>query len=323
MASGTNSSSKEIAYNYSDFQYLGRWNDTGSGIWSGWGGTQIVFKVKGASYFTVIADTLDPDGTALENLAVDIDNTSVSATDYYFSTAGAVTNGLASVKVLLPDTGEHAVIMKTNGYNAYIYAQTSKATIKQILLPSEGQFITWTQGSKIIQCVGDSWMGTTGDWPRLMSTTSYKLYPIATGGLSVIDMNNQYNNDYSGHANTTDLTPDAVLISFGVNDLLGGVTQPNFETACGALVDKVRAKHATAPIYLIRVPKNLGTGDDFGKYGTNMANVAAAKTFTQYIDTTSLDATITWTADTYHLTAASKQALADFVKAELVADGIS
>lgn len=311
-----------VSYNNAAIQYLGRWNDTGSGMWSGWGCGQIVFKVSGTSYLTVVSDTLDPDTTALEVCSVDIDNTSASATDYYWSTASQITNGLKSVTISLPNTSEHTIILKTNGYLAYIYAETSKATIKQFIIESGGTISTWTQGAKRIQCVGDSWMGASNDWPRLMSTTDYNLYPIATGGMTCADMNSRYNFDYSGHTNTTDTTADAVIVSYGVNDFNSGISQASFEVSMGQLVDKIRVKQATAKIFLIRCVSNTVTGDDFGKYGTNMSNVAAAKANCYYINTSSLDATMTWASDNYHLSSASKQTLADFVKAVLVSNGI-
>lgn len=308
---------KIVAYNDAAIQYLGRWIDTGSGRWSGWGCGQVVFKVSGTSYLTVVADTLDPDTTALEICAVDIDNAAASSTNYFWSTAAQITNGLKSITITLPDKNEHTVILKTNGFLAYIFNQTSKATIRQFVIESGGSITTWTQGATRIQCVGDSWMGASEDWPRLMSTANYVLYPIATGGMTCADMNARYDFDYDGVTNTTDSTADAVIVSYGVNDFNSGISNASFEVSMSALVDKIRAKQALAPIYLIRCVSNTVTGNDFGKYGVNMANVAAAKSNVQYINTSSLDASMTWMADNYHLSASSKQALADFVNVEI------
>jgi hypothetical protein len=173
--------------------------------------------------------------------------------------------------------------------------------------------------NKILQCVGDSWMGSSNDWPRLIDFNTYNLVNIAGGGMTCADMDSRYDFDYNGITNTSDITANAVLVSFGVNDYLAGVTTGTFETTLSSLVDKIRAKQSTAKIFLIRVPNNGAS--TYGQYGTAMANVAAAKTNVVYLNTSSLDASMDW-LDAYHLGSNGKQILADFVKTELINNGI-
>lgn len=315
-------STYSVDYSDSRLTYLGRWN-TSTGKWSAWGGAQIVFKVQGTRYVTIIASVKDTGDVALTALAYDVDNVSANISPLIFYTTPVdIYTGAKRATIELSNTDEHTITLKSSQYPDDSFYQKSKITITSIEINPLGFISIWNQGAKVIQCVGDSWMGTQCDWPRLMSTTSYKLYPIANGGYDCATMNSNYNYDYSGVINTTDVNADAVIVSFGVNDFNFGITQAAFETSLYSLVDKIRAKQPTAKIFLIRVPKNIGTGNDFGKYGTNMNNVANNRSNVVYIDTTSLDATITWYSDNYHLNGTGKQTLADFVKAILISNGI-
>ena len=315
-----------IAYNNANLQYLGRWQDTGSGMWTGWSSPMVVFSVSGTNWIQINTTAIDPSVTAIAALLFDVDNVAAAGAYVYVSSPLYITGAAGinkSAMIMLPDTGTHNITLHTVGYNADVFNELSKLTILSYNIPATATISTWTQGAKIIQCVGDSWMGAGNDWPRLMSTANYKLYPIGAGGLQCSQMDTQYNFNYAGNAANTDSTADAVIVSFGVNDFNASVTTATFETAMFALYDKIRAKQATAKIFLIRVPKNIAASKDYGQYGPNMATVVAARTNCFYVDTTSLDATIEWAdGDVNHLSANGKQTLADFVKAALVAQGV-
>ena len=310
-----------VPYNASALAYLGRWQDTGKGKWSGWGGTQLAFKVSGTRSFHIEVEVNDADVANAVYLRVGIDNSPQMPIGWTLSSELVKYNGTRLVVVALPDLLEHTIIIHTAGNYAGMFAGTSKVLIKQILVPQGGVLTAWTQGSKYIQTVGDSWMGSDCDWPRLMDRTKWKLFPIATGGFTAALMDTQYNYKSSGVSATDDPTMDAVIVSLGVNDYAQGVSVPNFQTSLLALVDKIRAKQASAPIFLIQAPKNLGTGMDFGQYETAMQNVVAARANTAYISTRSLEASLTW-EDNYHLDAAGKIILADYVNAALIAAGL-
>ena len=313
-----------IAYNDASITYLGRWTDVGTGKWSGWGPPNIIFKCRNTSYIKVNATVVDPDGTALCFANQNIDNNPWTGTLKYFSTGAAIYSGTASATYPMINDGQwHNIMFHVAGYNADIFNEVSKTTINSFQIDPGGEIAVWTTGAKVIQFVGDSWMGSANDWPRLMDNNAYTLYSIATGGLMCSDMDAQYNFDYAGHTNTTDVNADAVIVSFGVNDKNAGVTQAAFETSMYSLYDKIRAKQPTAKIFLVRCVKNVATGDDFGIYGTNMQNVVNNRTNCFYVNTTSLDATIEWAnGDIYHLSEKGKQTKADFVKAAVQAQGI-
>lgn len=311
-----------VPYNDDALTPLGRWQDDGKGIWSGWsGGPQIVFKVSGALHFHVVIDVENPDTEDIAHLAYNIDESPNDPEVYLYSPVGEAYTGTKMGLVTLPDMGEHTINLHLSGFNAEQFAGTSKMTLRYILLPTGGAITPWAQGPKYIQAVGDSWMGNTGDWPRLMDSTKWKLYPIAAGGLKASNMDTQYNYKSAGVSATDDPIMDGVVVSFGVNDFNQGITLGNFQTSLLSVVDKIRAKQATAPIFLIQVPKNLGTGDDFGQYETAMENIVGLRANVSYISTRSLESTITWANDS-HLDAAGKELLANYIDAALVSAGL-
>ena len=324
FSGGCYSKNNIISYNDAALEYSGRWIDTGSGKWTGWAGAPPVrFKVRNTSSIKINAACIDPGNASLCFLTANIDNDPIAPTAFYHTTLAETFTGNRSVTIpMINDGNWHTITIHVGGFIYDTYIQYSKTTITSYQIDFGGEVDGWTQGTKKIQCVGDSWMGTSADWPRLMSTSLYDCNYISAGGMDVATMNTQYNYDYSGTLNTSDVNVDAVIVSFGVNDLHFAISQAAFEASLSSLVDKIRAKQATAKIFLIRVPSNVTTGEDYGKYGTNMSNVAGVKSNCYYINTSSLDATITWYSDTYHLDSKGKQTLANFIKTELIAAGI-
>lgn len=312
-----------VAYNDVSLQYLGRWQDTGVGRWSGWGGSQVVFKVKGTSKLVVYFDVIDPDASISYSwLYAWIDGSNSTPLLYTPTSTAQLWSGSTYIVIPLPDIGEHTIILHTDGKYTTLFNATLKLTITGYAVDYGGSVANWVQGTKILQCVGDSWMSNM-DWTHLMSQTRWKKYNVATGRRTCASMNSNYNFAY-GSINASDPTADVVIVSFGVNDFGDGITNASFETSCYALIDKIRAKQANAKIVLIRANKNLNTGNDYGKYGVNMANVAANRNNVYYYDTTALDATVQpyWTADTLHITGVGAQALANEVDAYLTGIGV-
>lgn len=313
-----------IPYNDSRLQYLGRWNDTGTGKWTAWISGQVLFKVSGTNFVEVNMDIIDTTTTAVTIINANIDNAAPTPSDIFATTAAEIFTGNRTVSIPIPDTGEHTVIIHTIQSYIYAYTGVSRMTIKELHIDNNGVLSLWPQSNSIyIQCVGDSWMGRSNDWPRLMDRLFYKLYPMGIDGFTAADSNAYYNYDYNGQLNITDPIVDVVIVSFGVNDYIAGITQASFESSLSNLVDKIRAKQPTAPIYLIRCVDNrylTPSSNNYGKYGINMANIAAIKTNVKYIDTTSLDSIITWAGDNTHLDSTGKQLLADFIGNYLLVD---
>jgi lysophospholipase L1-like esterase len=299
-----------IQYTDNRLTRIGRWKDTGIGLWSAWGGSQIVFKVSGTQTLTVVANVICTTGQLCLCECV-IDNSPENSLIGYFANKVNL-SGERSVTFDLPDTNEHTIIIKTNGYRASLFPGKTRSVIKNIGIADTAVLSEWKQGVKMIQCVGDSWMAADADWPRMMPRDLWSFYQIATGGMTVVNMNAEYNFQSAGVA-AEDPEADVVIIGYGVNDYNQSVSISTFQAHLLALIDKVRAKQPDAPIFLIQIPRNLNTGAQFDRYGGAMQNVASYRPNVFYISTQPIWSQVTWNADRFHLSAGGKIVMADFV----------
>lgn len=309
-----------IAYNNSNFQYFGRVQDTGTGKWGGWA-IRIVSKWRGTGILNITATVTDVDAASTTSIMYFV-NGSADGTQILFTELAETFTGTRKVTIQIPLTG---IVNTVELYPAMngpaCFATTQQIIINSYTTGSLGVISTWTQGPKYIQTIGDSWCSHINSWPRLMDVTKWKLYPIANPSFKISDMDSDYNYDYVSVLNTTDPTMDGIIISSGVNDYGAGVTVPNFQTSLLSLIDKVRIKQPVPiPIFLVRVPNNGGSL--FGQYGTAMSNAAGLRSNVTYVDTSSLDASMTFTSDGSHLDGSSKVVFANFVNAALIAGGL-
>lgn len=310
-----------INYDNSALNYVGRWVDHASGKQTGWLGSYIIFRAKNTSSITVnyIADIKNTTAIALVDYIPD--NYYSEAYRYTDVNAGAIFNG--NVNRVLPAINDgqwHIYKIHIISQYAEYLSKNAELIFTSLELDSGAEISSYGIGNTIIQCVGDSWMASLHDWPRLMDLSTYRPYQVSSGAMKCSDGDSQYNFDFNGVTNTSDPNASAVLVSYGVSDYSASVTVGAFETSLSSLVDKIRAKQPTAKIFLIRVPNNGSLL--YGQYGTAMSNVSAAKSNCVYLNTSSLDSSLVWLADNVHLTGASKQVLADYVKTQLIANGI-
>jgi hypothetical protein len=279
--------------NICDIRRLGRWNIHPDGIWSGWGGSQLKFKANGS--ITVNANVIKPVGAVAYCECV-IDNSPEN------SILRSFVNGSATFDM----TGEHEVIIKTNGYRADIFNQVSRSIITSI----DGDIENTEPNPLLVQCVGDSWMAADNDWPRLMRDDMFDTYQIATGGMTCAQMNSDYNYNAAGIL-ADDPIADVVILSFGVNDYNSSISIASFQSSLTSLVAKIRDKQS-CPIFLIQVPAHIG--DAFNQYGQAMNAVAGGDI--HYIPTNHLS--VTWQVDNKHLSPQSKVVLADYIGEQII-----
>lgn len=302
-----------VAYNDANLNYIGRWIDTGSGMWSGWGGSRITFKIRNTGIlkfnFTV-SDTVTNDNTAL---VVAVDGNEV-ATKYLITTTSETYIGTKYVIATIPFDGEtHKIDVYMYCLGANQFNVTNQAILNSIEVGFDAVLSPWTLGATKIQCIGDSWMTANASWTRLLDSSVYAVYQTSNTGFKCSDANTNYNNDYTGHTDTSDPTFDKVLISFGVNDYNASVTVGSFQTSLLALIDKVRIRQPDVPIILVRVPNNTGAGLNYGQYLTAMNNAAGLRTDVTVIDTTSIDVSMTWDSDNSHADSYGRLTMRNFV----------
>jgi lysophospholipase L1-like esterase len=303
-----------IPYNHDAITRLGRWQDSGSGIWSGWGGSQIVFDVIGTTSVTINATVI----CAKSQLCVCecvIDNSPQASLIEFFAKDEAF-SGARSVTFMLPDAEKHRVVIKTNGYNSSLFSGATKSVLNSIGF-DDGATITAAQlGPKLMQCVGDSWMAADHDWPRLIRADIWKTYQIATGGLKASDMNAQYNFS-AQNAIAADPFADLILSAYGVNEYNAGHSVSTFQSNMLSVVDKIRLKQPGVPIVLVQVPRNLITGATYDQYGAGMQNISRLRSKVYYIPTSEIWGHVTWLYDNAHLDASGKLVLAKYVEQKL------
>lgn|GEM_PF-4206581 len=308
---------KIVDYLDPNIQWLGRWNEeTGVGRWSGWTGSQIVFKVHGSMQIKVNAGVIDPDTSNSCFITVKVDNSSTQYTSHFFTSQKEVFSGNRTVIIPLGDTLAHTIIIHTVGSNHTVFRGLQKTIIKSFEVDDTGDICFWDQGEKMLQVVGDSWMATENDYPRFLDREKWCLYPISAGGLRVIDMESQYDFNYE-NSFSDDPQMSAILVSFGVNDLFGNISATSYEEYLYYLLRKIRAKQPLIPIYLVQVPENYPAGMDFGVYGKAMEDLARIYENVFYISTRSIEKSLTWKTDNKHLSNSSKLTFASFIDEEI------
>jgi hypothetical protein len=282
---------------------LGRWNALNGGIWSGWGGSQLKFTISGSLTLKVNADVMRPAGAVTYCECV-IDNSPEN------SILKSFVNGQVTFDI--PDINEHSIVIKTNGFRADIFNQLSRSILQTIEI--DGELIADEPKPLLLQCVGDSWMASHNDWPRLIREDMFDTYQVATGGMTCQNMNTDYNFNANG-ISANDPLADAVILSFGVNDFNANISVASFQASLYALVDKVKANQS-CPLFLIQVPSNLSTNKAFGQYGNAMQVVANNRANVTYITTSSIN--VTWQADQFHIDANGKTILANYIGQQLI-----
>lgn len=318
-----NNSKQIINYDNAALYYAGRWNFDTVGMCAGWGGSQIRFRIKNTStiklnFFVNITNTSD-----LSFCSFHVDNYPQASTAYTIHTAGTTFNGNKSIEIpLINDNQWHTVYLYFGSLSNSMWSKSARTILKTLEIDGGAEISLPNYGNKLIQFVGDSWNGSQNDYPFLINQSTYNYYQVAGGGYKASDANTMYLYDYSGILNTTDITPNAIVVSFGVNDYNAGVTVGAFQTSLLALVDKIQTKQPGVKIFLVRVPNNTGASKPYGQYETAMSNIAGLRANIIYCDTSSLDAQVDWLSDTGHLGANGKILLAIFLQTTLQANGI-
>lgn len=301
-----------VAYNHASISYVGRWIHSGGvGMWSGWGGSRVMFKIRGTGFLRVFYQVTDTLSNADVSTVLSVDGAS-GGTKITLSSTADVFTGAVSKTYAIPNDGlDHTIDLYQYGLGSNQFSQAIGAMVTGFEVGSGATISAWTLGATVLHVIGDSWMVAEASWVKMLSNVTYEVYPISNTGYQVATANTNYLLDYTAVVNTSDPTPDKVLISFGVNDFNASVTVNAFQTSLLALIDKIRVRYAAVPIVLVRVTSNGASL--YGQYGTAMSNVVGLRTGVTYIDTTTIDASMTWMPDGSHLDASGQAAFASFV----------
>jgi len=303
-------------YDDAVLNYLGRWTDSGSDMWAGWQGAQIRFKVSGSLTLDINVNVQDLDtiNTTVVNVSIDGGN----FTTVFTTTFPEIFTGSRTANYVLPDTGEHEIIVKVACLPNQQWDSTGKCRITSIDTDNGSTISAWEKTTGILVGeVGDSWMGVSNDWPYLLDQSKYWIYQVGSGGYraSTIDARIDYDSD--GVLNTDDPIMPLIIVNSSVNDYNAGVTLASFNTSFASVVDKLRAQHPDALIVLLQSPRNTTDGRNYDQYGSEMSTIAGARSRVEYISITATEwNTYTW-ADPAHLDFVSRQAFASYIESQL------
>ena len=302
----------EIKYNNSDLQWLGRWNEiTDVGKWSGWEGSQLVFKIRGTKTIEIKASVIDQESTVSCAITVSIDRFS-KVNFYHFTEESEIFEGKKSVLINLPDTTLREIIIHTAVINQSLFFEKSKTIINSIIIDSSAKIVNeLNSNKKILLAIGDSWMGSESNYFQFMNREKWQLFPVASGGLAVYNMDAQFDYSYFNHL-ASDPPSDAVIIGFGVNDINRNLSNLDFEFYMKSLINKVTLQHKNAPIYLVQTPKNNNLQIDYGYFGTVMNKLANKFRNVYYISTRPIESKISW-ADDFHLDIVGRKTMAVYL----------
>lgn len=302
---------RSIGYLDPKIAYLGRFMQPDGGMTSAWQGSQIRMKVKNSTQVVLDFEVVDPTSAYPTFISVHIDNSQNGAL-YYLTTANETGTLERSATVPMPDLDEHLITFKMSAtLPLNQYGRTSSIKFKAIQLDDAGTLEPYTQPGILTLCIGDSWMGGENDWPRLMGD-EFGIYPLAYGGARCSDLDERYAYQANGVLMYGDAGIQACIISFGVNDLLSGITRDQFKASLLSLIDQVQSNHPDIPVFLVQIPRNLSTGQQFDQYGSHMLLAAQERSNVFYLESMSAAGLFTW-IDNYHLDGPGKAAFAQFV----------
>lgn len=280
-----------FSYTNTAFHYAGRWVDHGSAMGCAWQAGQVRFKVSGTSVLTINAVV---SGTVY--CVVNVDGGQSQLATF------PGTSGAQSISFSISGAGEHTVVAKLFGLPDGQFNQSLYARFTGVTLSDGATLSAWPAGPISLQMVGDSWMASQNDWPHLLPSSRYSIYPVAFGGATAGTLNARYNYTSSGVTAPADPTVQGVVVNAGVNDTYGGVSTADFKANMAALVDKIRARQAAAKIIILGSPRNVSAGKAYNQYDTVNAEVAAARANVVFLPVPNATAdALSWNGDQAHI----------------------
>lgn len=263
----------DISYADPAIEYLGRWIDDGSGIYSAWQGSQARFDIDNSFKFRVDVDIVDENEEDLVGVVANIDGGPPQAIT--ISSAAEKTNGRRSVIFYLPDSSKHNVVLKLYGSPESQWSGKLKNKLVSISVEEGGSLPRSDRNQPMrIGFIGDSWMATTNDWPRLLDPGKYSAWPVSFGGATMKELNAQYEYESSSAPLAREPELDLVLVGSGVNDFNARKSVWTYGASAFSLVQKIKKAHPESRVVLLQAPSNTKADMNYGKYGWVLSLVA-------------------------------------------------
>lgn len=289
----------EVAYSDASIRWLGRWRNVTGGKRAGFQSAYVRFSFTGTSLaLKVASQAYTPETT----------NAIVVRVDGGAHQTVAVSNG-STVTVTLATgltAGTHTATVQFYPRTQYgVYAENCYLDLKSIVLDDAATVSTYDPDLPQVLHIGDSISSATPYYGEAVPFlyTKYEAYPTACSSLRLATANGAlppmttwYPYVSNGNAASDPANFIAVLIYLGTNDSLAGTTTAAFKTAMGNLIDQIRADYAESPIYCVQ-GLNPSNAYDFSIYGTVLTELTTEKYNVHFIETASINASITNTTD--------------------------
>jgi hypothetical protein len=221
---------------------------------------------------------------------------SVELTTGAETTAGEDKSAVHSIAT----TDKHLIDIYLRGASpSEMFVETTKVGLKSI--DTDGT-ITGVRFSDSIHFVGDSWMASNNNWASLLHESLVTPYKISFGGSDSQELDAKYDYDFDGELNTTDPTPSLIICQSSINDARDSMDTGVFNSNMSSLVDKIRTKHPTVPIWMFQSPDSAVFSFNALPYGDEMESIASTRDNVFYFSSPeSLWPTLSYQGDNIHL----------------------
>lgn len=306
---------KIISFANSNIRYLGRFLNTPLYKQTAWQASQIRLKIRRTSTLVITTDISDISTTSLCSLVISIENSGLG-TEYPLSRFKELFTGERSVVIPIDNSEMEQLVTIKVVANSPLeqFDMSSYIRLKNLKIEKKGEILPYSQFSRLIMCIGDSWMSVEDDFTRFIHNQKYSIYPIAFNGAKAHQMDEMYSYQAKG-VEKSDPKVDGVVILLGVNDYIENISKSSYKRSMISIVNKIK-KDQKATIFLIQPPKNKNESMNYDSYGEALEKISNENVNVMYISTDEISNTLKW-ADTYHLDNESKKLFAKYISKKL------
>lgn len=284
------------------FDLSGRWKESDSYIYSRWQGSQINFVVTGTSKLILSVYVKDDNVNKMDQTAIIVNIDNGKSIHIPVTSAAEKFTGEKVKELNLPSNSRHSITLKLSAWPESQITEDSKIGLRSVALDKKGKIISSNITKKQNAAfIGDSWMATVHDWPRMLKN-NYNIYPVSFGGATIIKLNDNFLK-YSDDSKLKHPVFDLIVIGSGVNDFNMGVSEIDYEKNLNELISKIRSRNKSSEIIVLQAPDNLQKNKKYSKYSRAIDRAIAEHENTKKL-ALSKSATdeLVWEEDGSHLT---------------------
>lgn len=284
------------------FDLGGRWKTSDAYIYSRWQGSQINFVVTGTSKLILNVYVKDENVNKMDQTAIIVNIDNGKSIHIPVTSAPEKFTGEKIKELNIPSNSRHSITLKLSAWPESQINEDSMIGLRSVTLDKTGKIIpsniTKKQNAAFI---GDSWMATVHDWPRMLKN-NYNIYPVSFGGATIIKLNENFLK-YSDDSKLKHPEFDLIVIGSGVNDFNMGVSESDYEKNLNELISKIRSRNKSSEIIVLQAPDNLQKNKKYSKYSRAIDRAISEHDNTKKLALSKSAADeLVWEGDGSHLT---------------------